>query len=1205
MMQTSMSSNRSNSSRTGGSNGFLQSEPTWESKTKGYEAEFFYWGKGMDKKYLSVATNLESYVGEKYGTSALTFMTSNKRKIRGKPKQLTEIEIAAQSSDDREIRSMMMKEHAKKMMTLEDTTGRVYHFLMSHCHPTLRTRMRQEQDYINLDGDENVYELWMIIYRICNGSNVGENPVRTFIESLYNFLMIQGDKYDSVGDYLDQFEQRTEVAERDGMKQMFCTTQLRDKCLAEYEGRKDVDNDVYLMLQNWNDADISGPISDIDEEVKRQVHIEFGKDALHAKIKSMVYLKRSGMRFAPLRDELDNDYSKGHDNFANEASIQHRRMCLYKAPIVRTYTPQTRTVPGDAHVQDGDKATETGGDQHYSNRNKPLPRGYNCFKCDRANCVGARDCPHDKKEDGSPVNDDDTSKKLLQEKQAETLARKAREEAGSQHYMGGEIVPTFEEAIAREEPHDGYCHVGYLFNQNGDVEEDMTPYHNHIYNQSATKLSLFQVLLDSQSTCDVFVNPALLRNIRKCKWTLKLRTQSGVCNINMIGDLPGVGVVWYYPEGVANILSQHRVITLSKWRVKFDSDSYYRTGNRKDLCYDCTTGEGVKLQFLPTEKGLHVLDCTKYYGLGKPNFVFGDKVTDNNTDGGSEMCQMNLTELDNVDGIDTIEKSEARFSRRDIHRAKRARRMQYVSGHPSDNTMIYSASTNGIKNSPITKRDVLLAIDMLGNSEHAMAGKTTRTQPDAVNAEEQLVELPPTIINHYRNVELSVDVLHVNRLPFLGSLSKNIHYSTVDALDNMRTQTMENVIVQLLQSYNVRGFRVVAIHVDIQFKAISDRNKLGPSVNVVSRGEHVPEIERMIRVLKERARCYFSMLAKAGITAIPRIMVMHLMRTVNFYLNAYVWRRGVSQILPPMTLVEGIALDYNKHFHVIFGEYLHTYEGTTNTMRERTTSCLALGPSGNLQGGVRCYSLSTGKVLHRTFGDVTTMKMPIEAVRRLRYRTRKEKSVPGLVFGDRNNVDIPLESVTGVDDYDNRGNDDTGDIPDHTTQPQINLELADDDDNTRQDEEPIAIEERIADDDHSDPVNMEEMQVEEDTGVAEVIPEQVEEDTGVAGVMPEHRHDEVPAPELEVIDSDDDEEEKYKTRSGRISKPYDYEAKFPAIYGESETIITSLEDPTYIEDISPLSSEEYQLYKEALVWFDFDFDEIAGMMFKTEQMSIQ
>ena len=131
MMQSSMSSNNSNSknSRNGGSNGFLQSEPTWESKTKGYDAEFFYWGKGMDRKYLSVATNLESYVGEKYGTSALTFMTSNKKKVQGKQQPLTDIEIGKQSSDDNEIRSMMMKEYAKKLLILEKTTGRVYHFL--------------------------------------------------------------------------------------------------------------------------------------------------------------------------------------------------------------------------------------------------------------------------------------------------------------------------------------------------------------------------------------------------------------------------------------------------------------------------------------------------------------------------------------------------------------------------------------------------------------------------------------------------------------------------------------------------------------------------------------------------------------------------------------------------------------------------------------------------------------------------------------------------------------------------------------------------------------------------------------------------------------------------------------------------------------------------------------------------------------------
>ena len=64
-------------------------------------------------------------------------------------------------------------------------------------------------------------------------------------------------------------------------------------------------------------------------------------------------------------------------------------------------------------------------------------------------------------------------------------------------------------------------------------------------------------------------------------------------------------------------------------------------------------------------------------------------------------------------------------------------------------------------------------------------------------------------------------------------------------------------------------------------------------------------------------------------------------------------------------------------------------------MKSRTVPALALGPSGNLQGGIRCYSLETGRVLHRFTQDVTISKMPIDVIRRLRYRVRKEKSAPG------------------------------------------------------------------------------------------------------------------------------------------------------------------------------------------------------------------
>ena len=132
---------------------------------------------------------------------------------------------------------------------------------------------------------------------------------------------------------------------------------------------------------------------------------------------------------------------------------------------------------------------------------------------------------------------------------------------------------------------------------------------------------------------------------------------------------------------------------------------------------------------------------------------------------------------------------------------------------------------------------------------------------------------------------------------------------------------------------------------DIQFKCVKDRNQLGVMINLVSRGEHVKLIERYHRLIEERCRCYYAMLPY---DSLPRMMVVHLLITVVFYINAFVWQDGVSKILSPLAIVEGIVLDYNVHFRVIYGEFLQTYEGTHNDISPRTIDAMALGPNGNL-----------------------------------------------------------------------------------------------------------------------------------------------------------------------------------------------------------------------------------------------------------------
>ena len=78
------------------------------------------------------------------------------------------------------------------------------------------------------------------------------------------------------------------------------------------------------------------------------------------------------------------------------------------------------------------------------------------------------------------------------------------------------------------------------------------------------------ILLDNQSTVDVFCEGRLLKNIRKSPTSCRISCNAGVVIVNLIGDLPGYPApVWYHPGGIANILSLHRVA--KHCRVQYDS----------------------------------------------------------------------------------------------------------------------------------------------------------------------------------------------------------------------------------------------------------------------------------------------------------------------------------------------------------------------------------------------------------------------------------------------------------------------------------------------------------------------------------------------------------------------------------------------------------------------------------------------------------
>ena len=70
-------------------------------------------------------------------------------------------------------------------------------------------------------------------------------------------------------------------------------------------------------------------------------------------------------------------------------------------------------------------------------------------------------------------------------------------------------------------------------------------------------------------------------------------------------------------------------------------------------------------------------------------------------------------------------------------------------------------------------------------------------------------------------------------------------------------------------------------------------------VNTTAAREHVGEIERQIRLIKERTSCLNSDMLDCSMICLPKQIVIHLLYNVYLWLNAFLLKSGLYMDYSP------------------------------------------------------------------------------------------------------------------------------------------------------------------------------------------------------------------------------------------------------------------------------------------------------------------
>ena len=437
-------------------------------------------------------------------------------------------------------------------------------------------------------------------------------------------------------------------------------------------------------------------------------------------------------------------------------------------------------------------------------------------------------------------------------------------------------------------------------------------------NHLSSHLKKDDVLLDNQASVSLFNNSCLLNNIHEIDEPIFINGINGSSiKVNHVGDYSCFGEVLYDPRAAANVLSLSKVA--KKYKVEYI-----------DNIFVVHTEYGKKI--FREKNNLYILS----------------------------------NEPENEIYVNTVSQNEQIYSKREINQTKEVKKILENLAYPSEASLKAMIINGSILNCPITVKDVTNYFKIYGKPVASIKGNTTSVKPKRVSVDNVVHVQRPNYVE--KNIVLCADILFIDqKKPYLVTVSEKIDLTMVTNLVNKQSNTLKIALDDMIEKYHSSGFIVTHIKCDGE-KGIEKLSNYFLSkniiLNVASREQHVPIVERKIRLMKERMRAIITTLPYNLPKLVLDHLVFHSVKSINILPN-----NTLNNIISPTEIMTGRKLDLKTQFKIKFGQSVQIRVDNSNIKNSiaepRTFDAIALESKDNLQGTHHFYVLETKRIVSR------------------------------------------------------------------------------------------------------------------------------------------------------------------------------------------------------------------------------------------------